>query len=221
MKYVNVVTPCFDSVAIVPDIETLSLKNTAQIIAIGAVAVNIHGEILGRFYINIDPKDYDNYPEFAIDEATLNFWNHVDRAEAKASMDEDQFTLYQAIYNFSNWVASVKGETIWGNGAEFDNAILKHAFDQLDFDWPFKFYNHRCLRTLCSMLGIKISRKNGIHHNALDDAENQAEALIKCMNKIKLFEDFKELIYPTSASSFLSPEMIESSTIESVKIKLL
>lgn len=173
---------------IVPDIETLSIKNTAAILSIGAVAINMSGEIIGQFYINIDPDEYVIHKQFAIDEDTKAFWARPENAEAKKTLECDLHGLQHALTKFYSWIKDVGGVRIWGNGAEFDNAILHHAFDQFNIEWPFKYYDSRCLRTLCKALNIKIDRSKGTHHNALDDAINQGEALIKCNKKLLYLE---------------------------------
>jgi inhibitor of KinA sporulation pathway (predicted exonuclease) len=44
---------------------------------------------------------------------------------------------------------------------------------------PWKFYNDRCYRTLKAMYPhIKMPKRTGTHHNALDDAISQVNHLI-------------------------------------------
>lgn len=176
---------------IVPDIETLSLANTAAIISIGAVAINPFGEVIGQFYVNIDPESYNDHKAFTIDEETKKWWAAPERAEAKKTLETDMYFVEHALITFNNWIRDVGGTRIWGNGAEFDNAILKHGFDNFNIEWPFKYYNHRCLRTLCNALEVKIDRSSGTHHNALSDAANQGDALIKCNEILRTLKIMK------------------------------
>jgi exodeoxyribonuclease VIII len=64
---------------------------------------------------------------------------------------------------------------LWGNGADFDNAILVNCFANTNIEPCWKFWNHRCYRTLKSLSGDKSKPKRvGTYHNALDDAITQA-----------------------------------------------
>ncbi|MDV7397059.1 3'-5' exoribonuclease, partial [Arthrospira platensis SPKY1] len=80
-------------------------------------------------------------------------------------------------------------ETLWGNGADFDNPILKSCYAAIDADVPFKPWAGRCYRTVKNIPGMpKINRNHGTHHNALDDARNQALHLIEMNRIIKVIE---------------------------------
>lgn len=68
---------------------------------------------------------------------------------------------------------------MWGNGAAFDNPILRDAFENMGIGAPWHFGNDSCLRTLVRMgrmVGIdpkKNLEREGTYHNALDDAKFQ------------------------------------------------
>ncbi len=62
---------------------------------------------------------------------------------------------------------------MWGNGADFDNAILAHCYSRLGRPAPWKFWNSRCYRTLKSFSPVR-GKRIGVHHHALDDAKTQA-----------------------------------------------
>ena len=176
-----------EGVHIVPDIETLSTKPNAMILSIGAVAV-CEGKIVGKFYQNINPTNLEDYG-FESDVDTVNWWNSPDRDLARADLQDDQVSIVVALYLFHEWITELQGETIWGYGSDFDTVIIKNAFDKLNIEWPIKFWNHRCLRTLTAQLDIKVKREKGVHHNALDDAINQGNALIECL---KLLDRYKQ-----------------------------
>lgn len=171
-----------EGVHIVPDIETLSTAPNAMILSIGAVAV-FNGKIVGEFYQNIDSTNFEDLG-FEASASTVDWWSSPERAEARADLQNDQVPLDEALQLFQQWILEVNGEWIWGYGSDFDVVILKNAFDKMCIEWPFKFWNHRCLRTLCSVLDIKVPRAKGIHHNAFADAVNQGQTLIKCLNHL-------------------------------------
>lgn len=169
-------------VHIVPDIETYSTTPNAMIIAIGAIAI-YEGQTIGQFYQNIDPTNFEDLG-FEASTSTIDWWNHPDRDAARNDLQDDQIDLKQALQKFQRWVEDCNGNHIWGYGSDFDVVILKNAFDKFGLEWPFKFYNHRCLRTMCATLDIQVDRKVGVHHNALADAINQGKALVDCHKHI-------------------------------------
>lgn len=179
-------------VHIVPDIETLGTKGNAKILSIGAVAV-IDDSIVGQFYVNIDPESYKDFKDgaFAEDQSTIDWWNKPEMASAREALQHEQHHIEDAIEKFSKWIAEAKGSHVWGYGAEFDNTILKNAFDVVGVIWPFKFYNHRCLRTLANTLNVRVNRNEGTHHNALHDAVNQGKALIQCYEILSVVNNSK------------------------------
>lgn len=78
-------------------------------------------------------------------------------------------------------VAMCKGKDVraWGNGATFDVTIAEHILLQLRLEIPWKFWNIRCYRTLKNIADIEAGKKReGTHHNALDDSAFQAQNVI-------------------------------------------
>jgi hypothetical protein len=69
---------------------------------------------------------------------------------------------------------------LWGNGAGFDNVLLKNAFKAVDADEPWKYYNNRCYRTMSGVFKLdddETPPRVGTYHNALDDAMTQVHRL--------------------------------------------
>lgn len=75
-------------------------------------------------------------------------------------------------------LAGKKEVKVWGNGSDFDNAILAHCFHLAKRELPWEFWNNRCFRTLKALSPLKMER-SGTHHNALDDAKTQALHAVK------------------------------------------
>jgi exodeoxyribonuclease VIII len=73
---------------------------------------------------------------------------------------------------FADWLP--KNVLVWGNGASFDNAILAQCYRAVGMDFPWKFWNDRCYRTLKNLVLDVPFERTGTHHNALDDARSQA-----------------------------------------------
>lgn len=165
------------------DLETWSISNTATIVSIGAVKFDPdgHGPI-DRFHVGIDPSlSKFRADQFDIDPSTMLWWLAEERAEArKAWLDLAKMDLGTALEGFAMWFEADKNVPVWGNGATFDNVILRHAFKTLGMDNPWGFRSDRCYRTLKNLApnrkieDVNVGFLSGVQHDALYDATVQA-----------------------------------------------
>lgn len=189
--------PIFQETDIHVDIETLGTRADSIILSIGACLRDPRTKALRTFYIVIDPHQPDRH----VDEATVAWWDMPDQAEAKALLlDADKHPLRTALSEFARWLRmSVPEEgdrVMWGNGSDFDNAILAHAFSTNGLPVPWAFWNNESLRTLrriearlCSQLRRNTTSRvrPSVAHSALADAEAQllwAEAMLSNIVRI-------------------------------------
>jgi hypothetical protein len=76
---------------------------------------------------------------------------------------------------------------IWGNGAAFDNVILRSLYESFGQRAPWSYSQDRCYRTFKSLPGAPNPETKaiyGVEHNALDDAIGQAlhmKEVCKCL----------------------------------------
>lgn len=183
------------SLEVMLDLETLSIQPDAAIISIGAVKFNPCG-IIGQLG---DPKDTNYRPFYAVldlhsvvtehgfraDGQTIKWWmSDKVSQEARAPFNSvETVPLEVALSSFWEWFGPESMPT-WGNGANFDNVILRSAFDKLHGTCPFKFYHDRCFRTVKSLYpGVEYVKPTLAHH-ALSDAEAQAIHLQKLFNHL-------------------------------------
>jgi hypothetical protein len=164
------------------DLETLDTKPTGVILSIGAVAFGESG--LGKdFYRTIDVQSCVD-AGLTISVSTFKWWMAQPGAARKA-LFEESVELGEALEEFRKWVktnfdlATVK---VWGNGSDFDNAMLQHAYGKLGRRAPWNFWNNRCYRTTCDLLNAPQRKQEGVHHNAKDDAISQAKHLVETFN---------------------------------------
>jgi DNA polymerase III epsilon subunit-like protein len=157
------------------DLETLGTGNDAVIVSIGAVKFN-ELQILDEFHCGVDPTSCVDLG-LKIDGATVTWWLHPDRAQARHNLlNLETVDLASALTGFSDW-AGTDVEAIWGNGSTFDNIILRSAYRACRLEYPVKFWQDKCYRTMkYSAPGIELVRE-GTHHDALDDARSQAKHL--------------------------------------------
>ena len=162
------------------DLETMGKNPDAPIISIGAI-----------FF---DPQTGDMGPEFiktidletaggVIDRDTIKWWFKQSR-EAQSAIMTDEIPLDDALLQLREFIDENSGEffvQVWGNGANFDNTILRRSYERQGIPCPWRYYNDRDVRTIVE-LGKAIDfdartaiQFEGERHNALDDARYQAK----------------------------------------------
>lgn len=168
------------------DLETLSTRQDAAILSIGAVEFDRNTGAIGRrFYVevNIDSAVKNGH----VSGSTLAWWAAQSEA-AKRLFGAHQVkeTLTVALISLSAFIsetASTAGDVrVWGNGATFDISILEHAYQSCSAEAPWKFWNIRDMRTIVDAgAAIGFDKASvpfqGVAHNALDDAEHQARVI--------------------------------------------
>ena len=165
------------------DLETMGTGPNAAIVAIGAVEFELTktGGQLGESFYHCISLESAMASGGQADASTVLWWlkqNDAARAMFTNASTEHSWSLAQ----FSIWMGmrgDPKNLRVWGNGASFDNVILASAYRRTGLKLPWNSFNDRCYRTVKSMHpGAPAIQRTGTHHNALDDAVNQANHLI-------------------------------------------
>jgi len=161
------------------DIETMGQSADSAIVAIGAVAFDECG--LGEdLYLRISLEEAAKYGK--IDASTVLWWLKQEDAAREEITKKGTFDPKEASYVLSHFIRGNSDEDgnvcIWGNGADFDNVILANWYKVLDKPVPWMFWENRCYRTIKSLNRDIEMKREGTHHNALDDARSQAKHLI-------------------------------------------
>jgi hypothetical protein len=157
------------------DLETFDTVASAVILSIGACTFDKNG-IWSKFYVVIKPESCIDLG-MTVSEDTQAWWLKQS-PEARVILDPDtpKVTIQEGLTMFSDWFKRCKGKELWGNGADFDNAILAFAYGKMDADTPWKFSDSRCFRTIKN--GKYMFARKGVYHNALDDAITQAQYMV-------------------------------------------
>jgi exodeoxyribonuclease VIII len=169
------------------DLETLGTGPDAVIVAIGATKfIPATGSIVDTFHVGVDPRSAVALGG-KMDADTVMWWLDPEReAPRNALMDMQRIDIASALDGFTSWFGD-DSAPVWGNGATFDNVILRQAFDNAGMDCPWKFYHDRCYRTIKSLMpAIKIDFTNRQAHLALDDAIAQTEHLCKIVKALNI-----------------------------------
>ena len=173
-------------VKIMCDLETMGNGSNAAIISIGAVSFDILG-IKEKFYSRVDLASSVRAGG-VIDASTVLWWMEQNK-KARLELTKKSPFLYESLLAFKSWVTSIAKEEeveLWGNGATFDNVILRNSYKLVNLEAPWSFRGDRCYRTIKAMFpNIPLGENVRTVHNALDDAEYQALHLIKIFKELK------------------------------------
>ena len=167
------------------DLETLDTTSSAVVISIGAVAFDPETTALGdMFYVEFT-TDLQAQQRLGrtISADTVTWWMQQGAAAKQIFADPApegvrRVSTAQGLAEFASFIARHGGKKVelWGNGADFDNVIIGSLFDTFGLVKPWSYGRNRCYRTMKN-LGIgprNPKSREGVHHNALDDAITQA-----------------------------------------------
>ncbi len=174
------------------DLETMGTNTNAPIVVIGAVFFDPQtGEIGPVFYIVISLTDAMNTGAVP-DGGTIKWWLKQS-SEARAAILTGQVKLKDSLSRFREFINEYSDEKfvqVWGNGATFDNAILRTSYERLDIPCPWRYHNDRDVRTIVELgktIGFDARTTipfEGVPHNALDDARHQAKYVSAIWQKL-------------------------------------
>ena len=163
------------------DLETLGTTPGSAILSIGAVAFDPRTDRMGHdFHVVINLRSCRALG-LREEPGTIDWWSKR-TPEARALLEQAEgasgFGLPEALDQFDRFVRAHGGAPsvrVWGNGADFDNALLADIYRRLGRPLPWAFWNNRCFRTLKALRTGLEPERQGVHHDALDDARHQAE----------------------------------------------
>lgn len=169
------------------DLETLDTKTSAVVLSIGAVAFDPYSKDLGTtFYVEMTEDTAAQQARGrTISGDTVTWWmqqNVLARRLFASPPSEgvERVTTVEALARFATFIGAHGDDKalIWGNGADFDNIILGSLYEDLGYRKPWSYGRNRCFRTMKNIPhapGLQL--REGVHHNALDDAVTQAKHL--------------------------------------------
>lgn len=176
---------------IMVDLETLGARPGCAILSIGAVSFD--NRMLGETFYAVVARNDQRIYGLEEDPNTLEWWSKQSEESKKIvdqAMSGEAWTLRATLEAFNQYVErhivmnGGRDIFIWGNGSDFDNAILAVCYAKVNLKMPWPFWNNRCYRTLKSLRpGVKMIR-GGVHHNALDDAKSQAAHAVALMQAL-------------------------------------
>lgn len=184
-------------VDIMVDIETLGTGADATIIQISAIAFDIiTGEHLSVFN---EIADIEKNMKLNVDGSTLKWWLNTDKELLTELLNSGEHSSETVLAHFIGWIKSQskdpKNIYLWGNGILFDNKLIEHQAEKMDWGYPIFYKNDRDVRTIVDLAGRKlgISEKelkerykddSLVEHNAIDDVIYQINLVVGCYNEL-------------------------------------
>ncbi|HEY3987179.1 3'-5' exonuclease [Cedecea sp.] len=167
------------------DLETMGNKPAAPIVSIGAVFFDPQsGELGAELYV---PVNLDSaMAQGATPDGDTILWWLKQSAEARSAIcTDDTWHIAEALSELSSFISRHSDNPrylkVWGNGASFDNVILRSAYERAGQTCPWQFWNDSDVRTIV-LLGKQLGFDpkhdipfDGVAHNALADAIHQAK----------------------------------------------
>lgn len=169
------------------DLETLDTAPTAVILSIGACAFDPQrGDIGSVCHLKLEIDSQIRLGR-TISGRTVDWWMNQSVEARDALFSEEaqkaRRPVKQALVEFSSWLGKPDG--VWGNGADFDLVLLGNLYDSFGLVRPWSFSKNRCFRTLKNLFGNEPPAREGVHHDALDDAMYQAKWAIEIIGRVK------------------------------------
>lgn len=166
------------------DLETLGTQPGSVILSIGAVLFypdeTAENNWVGNgFYCVVNKESSLNFG-MSVSQDTLDWWEKQS-PEARKVLDESLIggeDMDDALNKLAEFIpAEAK---VWSNGANFDQPLLDVAYDRINKQIPWKYYNSRCYRTIVALHPDpkSIQPPTVCAHNALEDAKWQTKHMI-------------------------------------------
>ena len=173
------------------DIETMSTDSNAVVVSISCVEFDLEtGEIGSKFErgLKLNPQVKAGG---VVDMNTVMWWMEQSD-EARAAL-----TFYyrkpvkEVLMELNTWLGSlhdnIKDLKLWGNGATFDNVIVRNLCKRHDMELMVPFWCDNDVRTLVTLSGINTRdyEFTGVKHHGIDDCKHQIKYCVDGYNKLK------------------------------------
>lgn len=163
------------------DLETWGQTPGCAIVSIGAVMFDKTVHLDKTFYVVVNRQSCLDAGLFE-EVGTIDWWMRQSEEArsvlAKTASKTDSLSLKDALSAFNDWLrqhGNPGSVCVWGNGSDFDNALLACAYRAVGMRAAWMFWNSRCFRTTKNRSTVQAPKRQGVHHNALDDAIHQAQ----------------------------------------------
>lgn len=155
------------------DLETMGTNTCAPIVSIGAVFFSPESEELGpTFYVPVNLRSSMLNGGIA-DGDTILWWLKQSKEARAAICTNDALDIKDALFELSHFITchacNLKKLKVWGNGATFDNVILRGAYERVGLACPWEYFNDQDVRTILILVSLLVLILKKICHLMAND----------------------------------------------------
>ena len=161
------------------DLETLSTKQNAVVLTLGAVKFNPFNlqEPSEELYLRIDADQQISLGR-DVSESTVEWWmKQSEEVQEEAMGPENRISVVDACQQLNRFLVGV--DKVWCQGPHFDITILETLFRDVEMSTNWQYYQVMDSRTIFSLFGDLRDKNRSSAHNAVEDCKEQVRALQK------------------------------------------
>ncbi|EJN7469996.1 3'-5' exoribonuclease [Escherichia coli] len=176
------------------DLETMGKNKDAPIVSIGAVFFTPETGDIGQEFYTVVSLESAMGQGATPDGDTILWWLKQSKEARAAICTNDALDIKDALFELSHFITchacNLKKLKVWGNGATFDNVILRGAYERVGLACPWEYFNDQDVRTIVNLgqfIGFNPKKDmpfDGERHNALADARHQAKYVSAIWQKL-------------------------------------
>jgi len=172
---------------IMVDLETWCNGANAVVVQIGACMFDRNTGEIGKKFLSHVNAETEMDAGFGVDASTIYWWMEREKqAQGRAHGLKHQRKTSQIAWSLFN--DFLGGATYIWSHATFDYPIIMNHFYKLGIKPNIHYRNARDIRTLVDIAGRQVAWQNkreGVHHDALDDAVFQVGYCVECFSYLK------------------------------------
>ena len=151
------------------DLETLSLRPDAALLQVALVKFEPvpNGKVYVDEALNVFVDLAHQYKRH-IDSDTLIWWLGQSEMARRTIIEghANSHPLLTVLQQIELWLDMSPFDKLWSRGADFDIAVLKHAFLTADMDHPWHYRQARCQRTHRDYHPLDLDQEMAAHDRA-------------------------------------------------------
>lgn len=167
------------------DLETLSTRPNGVILTVGLCFFDDTHDLLEAASFPLAMQEQQALGR-VIDPSTLGWWmrqSDAARQSISYSFGHYAYTLGERLMQITRRFEDFAPERVWGNGSDFDNAMLASLFTDMGLTPPWSFWRNRDMRTLMDAFPEYERIQPQVAHSAQDDAVAQALTIRRILSK--------------------------------------
>ena len=167
------------------DLETLGSKSGDIILQIGACYFDRNTGAIGKIFCrNMDMCESERLG-FTHSLDTVKWWCWQTKDAQRSVFEGEMTPVVDVLIEFYEFCKGL--DEAWSHST-FDQNLLFAYYEKMGMEIPFHYKRGSDLRTLTKLAKIdfKSIKREGIHHNGLDDCLYQVKYTVECLRKLNV-----------------------------------